>query len=161
MTFQAGCDVTMKASFRVFSPTAGSFGVSALALGWSGAAHQGSTKVLPGFHEVLRGLRGDASTKKRTACCWGYHLSLFFSFAKTRWASCIFLPKSCGKSGFRLPLCIPRESNWQSSGGEVTQRHALRKAPLARFLFFGVFELASMAAQFSNPDTSRFWFTGL
>ena len=40
---------------------------------------QGSTRVPPGFHEVLRGLRGGASTKKRTACCWGYHLSLFDS----------------------------------------------------------------------------------
>ena len=36
---------------------------------------QGSTG-LPGFHEVLRGLRGGASTKKSTACRWGYYLSL-------------------------------------------------------------------------------------
>ena len=36
-----------------------------------------STRVPPGFHEVLRGLRGGASTKHSTACCWGYHLSLF------------------------------------------------------------------------------------
>ena len=40
--------------------------------------HEGSTKVSPGFHEVLRGLRGGASTKQSTACCWGYHLSLLF-----------------------------------------------------------------------------------
>ena len=38
--------------------------------------HEGSTRVPPGFHQVLRGLRGDASTKKSTAYCWGYHLSL-------------------------------------------------------------------------------------
>ena len=31
-----------------------------------------------GFHELVRGLRGGARTKKSTACCWGYHLSLFF-----------------------------------------------------------------------------------
>ena len=30
-----------------------------------------------GFHEVLQGLRDGVSTKKSTACCWGYHLSLF------------------------------------------------------------------------------------
>ena len=38
--------------------------------------HQSSTRVPRGFHEVLRGLRGGASTKKSAACCWGYHLSL-------------------------------------------------------------------------------------
>ena len=82
--------------FYSFSPTAESFGVSAK-IG-SGVVrggpevrgfhegstrvppgfHQGSTRVPPGFHKVLRGLRGGASTKKSTACCWGYHLSLFF-----------------------------------------------------------------------------------
>ena len=36
--------------------------------------HQGSTR----FCEVLRGLRGGASTTKSTACCWGYRLSVFF-----------------------------------------------------------------------------------
>ena len=40
--------------------------------------HQGSTRVPRGLHEVLRGLRGGAGTKKSTACCWGYHLSLLF-----------------------------------------------------------------------------------
>ena len=40
--------------------------------------HQGSTRVPPGFHEVLQGLQGGASTKKSTACCWGYELSLLF-----------------------------------------------------------------------------------
>ena len=40
--------------------------------------HQGSTRVPRGFHEVLRGLRSGASTEKSTACCWGYHLNLFF-----------------------------------------------------------------------------------
>ena len=39
--------------------------------------HEDSTRVR-GFHEALRGLRGGASTKKSTTCCWGYHLSLFF-----------------------------------------------------------------------------------
>ena len=38
--------------------------------------HEGSMRVLSGFHEVLRGLRGGASTKTSTACCWSYHLSL-------------------------------------------------------------------------------------
>ena len=78
-----------------FSPTAESFGVSAqigsgVVRGSSEVRfHEGSTRVPPGFHqgftrvprgfhEVLRGLRGGASTKKSTACCWGYHLSLFF-----------------------------------------------------------------------------------
>ena len=80
--------------FCFFSPTAGSFGVSAQ-IG-SGVVrggpevrfhegstsvppvfHQGSTRVPQGFHEDLRGLRGGASTKKSTACCWGCHLSLF------------------------------------------------------------------------------------
>ena len=45
------------------------------------AFHQGSTRVPPGFHQgstgVLQGLRGVVSTKKSTACCWGYHLSFF------------------------------------------------------------------------------------
>ena len=64
---------------ELYSPTAESFGVSAQkgsGVVWGGF-HQGSTRVPPGFHEVLRGLRGGASTKKSTACCWGYHLSLF------------------------------------------------------------------------------------
>ena len=39
---------------------------------------EGSTSVPPAFHKVLRWLRGGASTKKSTACCWGYHLSLCF-----------------------------------------------------------------------------------
>ena len=39
--------------------------------------HQGFHQGSRGFHEALRGLRGGASTKKSTACCWGYHLSLF------------------------------------------------------------------------------------
>ena len=47
----------------VFSPTARV----------SPGFHQGFTR----FHEVLRGLRGGASTKTSTACCWGYHLRLF------------------------------------------------------------------------------------
>ena len=60
-----------------FFPTAESFGVSAQ-IG-SGAVrggpdHEGSTRVPPGFHE---GCGGGASTKKSTACCWGYHLNLF------------------------------------------------------------------------------------
>ena len=42
--------------------------------------HQSSTRVPPGFYEILRGLRGGASTQKSTAGCWGYHLSLFFFF---------------------------------------------------------------------------------
>ena len=49
--------------------------------------HQGSTRVPPGFHQgstrVPRGserLPAGASTNKSTACCRGYHLSLFISF---------------------------------------------------------------------------------
>ena len=47
------------------------------------------------FCEVLRGLRGGASTKKSTAC-WGYHLSFFFSRSLKTWAGvssrCLFRP---------------------------------------------------------------------
>ena len=56
-----------------FSPTAESFGVSAqigsgvVRGGPEVRFHEGSTRVPPGFHEVLRGLRGGASTKKSTA----------------------------------------------------------------------------------------------
>ena len=63
-----------------FPPTAESFGVSAqigfgvVRGGPEVRSHEGSTRV-----EVLRGLRGGASTKKSTACCWGYHLSLLFT----------------------------------------------------------------------------------
>ena len=66
--------------FLCFSPTAESFGVSAqigsrvVRGGPVVRFHQGSTRVPPGFHEgstrvheVLRGLRGGASTKKSTA----------------------------------------------------------------------------------------------
>ena len=64
-----------------FPPTAESFGVS----GQIGSGvvrgdpevrfHESSTRVPPGFHprgflEVLRGMRGGASTKAITACCW-------------------------------------------------------------------------------------------
>ena len=68
----------------LFSPTAESFGVSAqigsgvVRGGPEVRFHEGSTRVPPRFHEVLRGLWGGASTKKSTACCWGYHLSFFF-----------------------------------------------------------------------------------
>ena len=75
----------------LFSPTAESFGVSAqigsgvVRGGPEVRFHEGSTKVSQGFHKgstgfhgVLRGLRGGASTKKSTACSRGYHLSLFF-----------------------------------------------------------------------------------
>ena len=74
-----------------FSPKAESFGVSAqIGSGPEVRFHEGSTRVPPGFHEgstrfckVLRGLWGGASTKKRTVCCWLYHLSLFsFCLAK-------------------------------------------------------------------------------
>ena len=40
--------------------------------------YQGSTRVPRGFHEVLRGLRGGASTKRGLHAVGGYHLSLFF-----------------------------------------------------------------------------------
>ena len=69
--------------FFVFSPTAESFGVSAqigsgvVRGGPEVRFHEGSTRVPRGFHEDLRGLRGGASTKKSTACCWGYHLRFF------------------------------------------------------------------------------------
>ena len=68
---------------RFFPPTAESFGVSAQIGSWMVRGspevrfHEGFTRVPPGFHEVLRGLRGGAKTKKSTARCWGYHLSLF------------------------------------------------------------------------------------
>ena len=74
----------------VFPPTAESFGVSAqigsgvVRGGPEVRFHEGSTRVPPGFHrvppqfhKVLRGLQSGASTKKSTAWCWGYHLSLF------------------------------------------------------------------------------------
>ena len=35
--------------------------------------HEGSTRVPPGFHQ--------GGSIKSTACCWGYHLSLFWSSA--------------------------------------------------------------------------------
>ena len=66
---------------RFFSPTAESFGVSAqigsgvVRGGPEVRFHQGSTRVPRRFHEVLRGLRGGASTEKS----WGYDLSLFFN----------------------------------------------------------------------------------
>ena len=62
-----------------FSPTAESFGVSAQ-IG-SGVVrggpeirfHEGSSRVPPGFHQgSTRVPRGGVSTKKSTACCWGY-----------------------------------------------------------------------------------------
>ena len=79
------------------SPTAESFGVSAQ-IGFGGVRggpgrgfyqgstrvppefHQGSTRVPPGFHQgSTRVLRGSARAAGWcTACCWGYHLSLFF-----------------------------------------------------------------------------------
>ena len=60
-----------------------------------------STRVTPGFHQFHQGstrdsrvprcsggLRGGASTEKSTekstACCWGYHLSLFYFFVNQR-----------------------------------------------------------------------------
>ena len=49
--------------------------------------HQGSTRVPRGFHKVMRGLRGGASTKKSTACRWGYHLGLFFWVGGSGWAN--------------------------------------------------------------------------
>ena len=70
--------LNMRHALFYFSPTAESFGVSAqigsgvVRGGPEVRFHEGSTRV-----EVLRGLRGCASTEKSTACCWGYyHLSL-------------------------------------------------------------------------------------
>ena len=132
------CGGSMVVSYS-FSPTAESFGVSAQID--SGVVrgdpevrfHQGSTRVPPGFHEgatrvppkVLRGLRGAASTKKSTACCWGCHLRFFFGggsgdhFRLTR-RFCILeqvptfhhgdlatfsLLRHCQKRGFLLIFC--------------------------------------------------------
>ena len=67
---------------RFFPPTAENFGVSAqigsgvVRGGPDVRFHEGSTRVPPGFHEGST-LRGGASTKKSTACCWGYHPSFF------------------------------------------------------------------------------------
>ena len=69
--------------FCFFPPTVESFGVSAqigsgvVRGGREVRFHEGCTRVLPGFHKVLPGLPGRASIKQSTACCWGYHLSLF------------------------------------------------------------------------------------
>ena len=42
-------------------------------------------KSLPGFHEILRGLRDGASTKKNTACCWqAWQLTFEPSWAPAR-----------------------------------------------------------------------------
>ena len=76
--------------FVVFSPTAESFGVSA-------QIAPGSARV-PGFHEVLRRLRDGASTKKSTACCWGYHLSLVF------WVLFSHHPLASGLESFFFPF---------------------------------------------------------
>ena len=80
-----------------YSPTAESFGVSAqigsgVVRGPEVRFREGSTKVPPGFHQgstrvhtrVPLGFHQGStaadgeSTKKSTACCWGYHLSLLF-----------------------------------------------------------------------------------
>ena len=61
--FWGGGDV-----FSSFSPTAESFGVSGRRGKVPQGFDQGCTRVSPGFHEVLRGLRGGASS-------WG---ELFF-----------------------------------------------------------------------------------
>ena len=48
--------------------------------------HEGSTRVPPAFHEVLRGLRGGASTKKSPHAVgditWAYFLSVLQMWAK-------------------------------------------------------------------------------
>ena len=83
--------------FVFFSPpTAESFGVSAqigsgVVRGAPGVwFHQGSTRV-------LQGLRGGASTKLSTACCWGYHRSLFYVYFYFFffWGGC-YSKNSCG-----------------------------------------------------------------
>ena len=71
--------------------------------GVSPGFHQGSTRIPPGFHKVLRGLRGGASTKKSTACCWGYRLSLFVIFPLVLkgiyhyWTYCLIFPGDLSK----------------------------------------------------------------
>ena len=68
----------------MFFPTAESFGVSAqigsgvVRGGAEVRFHEGSIRVPAGFREVSRGLRGGASTKKSTARCRGYQLSLCY-----------------------------------------------------------------------------------
>ena len=94
-----------------FSPTAESFGVSAqigsgvVRGGPEVRFHQGSTRVPPGFHEfhkVLRGLRGGASIKKSTACCWGCHLSLFLFILFLRLA--LSIPTTAKEAGGLLGI---------------------------------------------------------
>ena len=64
-----------QAGVRIYQPFQAPENSEVLLPGVSSETDQGSTRVPPGFHEVLR---GGASTKKSTACCWGYHLSFFF-----------------------------------------------------------------------------------
>ena len=64
--------------FYPFSSTAESFGVSAqigsgvVRGGPEVRLDEGSTRVPPGFHQ------GSTRVPRASACCWGYHLSLFF-----------------------------------------------------------------------------------
>ena len=108
--------------FLFSSPTAESFGVSAqigsgvVRGGPEVRFHQGSTSVPRGFHEVLRGLRRGASTKKSTACCWGCHLSFFF-FGKVK--AILMGLHECKVHGPSLPLsCL------QSSIGHPVLRYS-------------------------------------
>ena len=64
------CSENQTQGRMVSSPTAESFGISAqigsgvVRGGPEARFHEGCTRLAPGFHEVLRGLRGGASTKK-------------------------------------------------------------------------------------------------
>ena len=90
-----------------FFPTAESFGVSAqigsrVVRGSPEVRfHRGSTRVARRFHEVLRWLRGGASTKKSTACCWGYRLSFLSGGGGGMTHSCLKFKGSEGDSRYR------------------------------------------------------------
>ena len=82
--------------FLLFSPTAGSFGVSAqigfgvVRGGPEARFHEGSTRVPRGFHEVLRGfrevLRGLRGGARRMLLGISHEL---IYLEKTHWAGCI------------------------------------------------------------------------
>ena len=78
----AFCSVLFRFLGGLVSPAAFSLGVSAqigsgvVRGGPEVRIHESSTRVSPQFHEVLQGGVVRA-VEKGTACCWGYHLSLF------------------------------------------------------------------------------------
>ena len=100
-----------------------------------GSALRGSTRVPRGSTRAA----GGAGTKKSTVCCWGYHLSLFFSLRFSlfclslfwlRDVSCLFSVSGLPSPGFTLPT-----SN--SGKSDATQREASMLPLVISFLFGG------------------------